>query len=257
MTWSVGIFETEAAAKSAAARLSRAGFRGRKVFYASRLAGQEEEAVQAFAAGAGLQSDQVKGYARVLQEGKSMVVVQAPSDRAQEAIEILKRTAMTTSETGGPAESGAPGGPAPSREPKKQYPRDDPAPFSRMIGMSPLRESAPINQVELSNDPAPFSKRLGQAVLRKSAPINEIKLVDDPAPLATRFGWKKLGKSGPTADIELSNDPAPLSTRMGIDVLLPPKRPWEMSLGFAMLMNNPAPLSSYLGLPTLSKKEDE
>lgn len=255
MTWSVGIYETEAAAKSAAARLSRAGFRGRKILYASRVAGQEEAAVQTLAEDAGLQIDQVKGYVRVLQEGKSMVVVQTPSDRAPKAIEILKRTAMTMPETSGPAERGETSGPAKGGK-AAEHPRDDPAPFSRMIGMQPLAKSAPLADIELSSDPAPFSSRLGQAVLRKSAPINEIELKNDPSPMATRFGWKPLGKSGPMADIQLSSDPAPLSSRMGIDVLqAPPKRPWHSSFGMSLLINNPAPLSSLLGLPLLSKKD--
>jgi len=238
MTWNIGVYETDAAAKAVATKLTKAGLRGRKVFYAGRLAGQEEVAVQTFATDAGLPIDQVKDYARMLQGGRSLVAVEAPSDRTPEAIQILKSRAMTTSEISGPAESGPP-----PETPKKST-RPNPAPFSTWLGVPTLAESKPRKQIELSNDPAPLSSLLGLRTLTTSKPTANIELSSDPAPLSSMMGWATLKESKPSANIELSSDPAPLSSMLGWSTL-------KESKPNVQLKSDPAPFSRWLGWPTL------
>ncbi len=151
--------------------------------------------------GTGVPAEDAAIYRAAIEQGAGLVVVRAPFGTARAAIDRLDEFNPVQADVAYPDlflryydENSADYG-------------DDPAPFSRVLGLRVL-----------SSDPAPFSRLLGLPVLSRrplrtklapSRPTFPVRLMDEPAPLSRLLGLKVL-----------FNHPAPFSALLGLPVLI-------------------------------------
>jgi hypothetical protein len=189
-------------------------------------------------------------YADGIRRGETLVSVRAPFGFAKKAIEILTRF--------GPVETDLPddGYEMPPRDPAAPLSSawgwpvlsNNPTPLSSLLRLPTLcgRRSRPKPDHELIDDPAPFSKRIGMQVLLDNPAILSRRfgwrlLWDNPTPLSTRLGWPAL-----------SRERGPLSSQLGLKLLSDNPAPLSRFLGWRVLSDNPAPLSKRFGWRVLS-----
>jgi len=164
---------------------------------------------------------------RLLQEGKSIVAVDAPFETGELATEILSAEGEML-------------------EPALD---SDPSPFSDFFGWPTLAKFE--SSTKLTDSSWTFSSMFGMGVLGGGA-----------SPLSSAIGLGTLTKkqAGWKSSLGLPlliDNAAPLSSMFGMKTLTSHKEGiWERSLGFEMLSDNPAPLSSMFGIPTLTKEKD-
>ncbi len=226
MVMLVRIYASEQGARDADAKLSEAGFGKRAVFLANEHQGQAADAVQAANRAGTLPERMAKICTDSLAQGRSLLSVDPPFGTAQRAINIM--------ENGDTVES----------DRSAAFTDDDPAPFSRMLGMPVLSDFS--SSTGLLPSRWSFSAGFGMGLLsRNAAPFSSMfgmKILTNPKRRDSSFGMP-LG----------SRNPAPLSSLLGMKPLLSRQRSGDYSFGFPLLSNNPAPLSSLIGIRTLSK----
>lgn len=217
MTPNVRIYDSEEAARGAAAKLADAGFGTQRVLLASELVGQEAAAVRSAVRDGVLPGSQASHCIRSLAQGRSLVTVVAPFGYSLEAIEIMEKNGAVDVDK-------MPG----------HVPSGDPSPLSDAMGIPTLIEFN--SMTELTTSTWSLSGVFG-------------------LPLLTRNQRGKARLSNPKRPRKSSMG-MPLLTRnqRGKAKLTTPKRPWNWGMGFPLLSNNPAPLSSLLGIPTLTKR---
>lgn len=229
MTLHVRIYESDDAAKDAAARLEEAGYRDSSVILAGEAKGKEAETV-ASAVGAGvLPASQAAGYVKSLEKGHSLVAVEAPFSRGALAVGIMEGEGIV----------------------RTARPRRDsthsPSPFSDALGIPTLSSDRP--SAKLARSDWTFSSKIGQKLLS-----------EDPAPFSSRFGLKTATTPKQNWDKSfgqpiLSSEAAPLSSLLKMKTLTEPKKDWRSTLTFPLLINNPTPLSSLFCIPVLTKNK--
>lgn len=239
MTPTVRIFESEAAAQDAAARLAEAGFNRLAVLSGEQRpvaeAGMplppppDPEAIVRAALEDGLLAGRHRSVCvRNLRQGRSLVAVATNFGFAQQAIDIMESC-----------------GAVDSASLPAYYPRN-PSPFSDLLGLPTLSRAAPVS--ELKSSSWFLSSLFGLGLLSRKA-----------APFSSLFGMKVLSDSKRDWRSSfglplLSKNPAPLSSAIGMRTLSAGKGPWKRSFGFPLLSRNPAPFSSLLGLSTLIRR---
>ena len=242
MTPTVRIFESEAAARDAAEKLSAAGFGKNRVLSGEQSAVTEtgvasgmtspppnpEAMVRAAIDDGLLAGRHISVCVRNLQRGRSLVAVATNFGFAGQAIEIMESCGAVDSAS------------LPAYVPR------DPSPFSDLLGIPTLIRVAPVT--ELKSSSWFFSSLFGLGLLSGKA-----------APFSSLFGMKLLSERKREWRSSfglplLSNNPAPLSSALGMRTLSTGKRSWTRSFGLPLLSRNPAPLSSLLGISTLIKR---
>ncbi len=227
----VRIYATEDAARNASANLARAGFADNKALLPSELTGREANAVRSAVRDGILPGSNTAVCTRLLQEGRSLVAVDAVFGRGNEALKIM-------------ADAGA----------VDTYLVPDPpvrnaAPFSEVFGWPVLSSAKP--STELVDSKWRFSSLFGLGLLGGGA-----------APLSSMIAFPTLtgSKSGKRSSMGLPllmNSASPLSSMLGLPTVLKPKRPWKRSMGFGMLSDNATPLSSFIGISALSDESNK
>jgi hypothetical protein len=228
------VFRTEADADAAVHDLEEAGFWTTGITVLRSGAGTISAAeLQTH----GLTEERAAHYAQRVAAGGAVVIVDPPFGWAVRANQILARPRGGDSEDA-PADvhdvdtahwneaaplSDALGLPILSH---------DPAPLSRLLGMSTLSANQ-RGGAGLSHNPAPLSHALGLKVLSTSA-----------APLSSLLGLPTLSRKA-----------APLSSAIGFRTLSGNATPLSSAMGLGVLSKNPAPLSSAVGAPTLTKEQ--
>jgi hypothetical protein len=172
-------------------------------------------------------------YAEGVRRGETLVSVRAPFGFANKATAIL--TGFDPVETDLPDD----GYEMPPRDPAAPLSSawgwpvlsNNPTPLSSFLRLPTLclRRSPPKPDHAMVDDPAPFSKRIGMEVLSDKPAILSGRfgwrlLWDNPTPLSTRLGWRTLSPDQNPLSARLgwrvlSDNPAPLSTRFGWRVL--------------------------------------
>ena len=238
MTPTVRIFESEAAARDAAAKLSEAGFGKHRVLSGEPGVAAEtgmaspppdpEAMVRAAIADGLLAGRHISVCVRNLQRGRSLVAVATNFGFAGQAIAIMESC-----------------GAVDSASLPAYYPRD-PSPFSDLLGIPTLSRAAPVS--ELKSASWFFSSLFGLGLLSRKA-----------APFSSLFGMKLLSEQKRDWRSSfglplLSDNPAPLSSAIGMRTLSTGKGQKTRSFGLPLLSRNPAPLSSFLGLGTLIRR---
>ena len=227
MTTYVRIYATEDGANAAVARLAKAGFRNSKIFLPSLSAGKESETVRSAVEAGTLPEEQTRICIRSLKEGHALVSTQAGFGRGKAALTVMERADTIGSEK------------------LSRYMRDDPAPFSELLGLPVLSNVEPSTEL-LSSDWS-LSSVFGLRLLTKN-----------PAPFRSFLGLPVLSKPKRNWNRSfglplLSQKAAPFSSLFGIPTLTRTDKDWRTSFGVPLLMNNPAPLSSIFGLKTVIK----
>jgi hypothetical protein len=218
-----------------------------------------DDTIEASILQAGVPAAHAPIYAEGVRRGETLVSVRAPFGFATRATDILAQHSPTETslpDDGYERPKGDPATPLSSAMGWKVL-SDNPTPLSSFLGWATLstRRSAPIPDSELVDDPAPFSKRIGMEVLSGKPAILSGHfgwrlLSDNPTPLSTRLGWPVLAKdqNPPPARFGyplLSDDPAPLSKRFGWRLLSDNPTPLSSRFGWRVLSSDPAPLSSW------------
>lgn len=220
----VGIFESEDAARNAAAKLTDVGFHENRVFLASQLAGREEAVLRAAVDEDFMPGSQIKACVRQLKQGRSLVSVRPAFGKAYEATEIMESCGAVEQDALPPTAM------------------RDPSPLSDALNIPTLTEFTPMTN--LANSNWSLSKVLGLRLLSTN-----------PAPLSSMFGMKLLTtekhKTSSFGMPLLSNNPAPLSSLFGMKLLTRNKHKTS-SFGFPLLSDNAAPLSSLFSLRLLT-----
>ena len=221
------IYATEQAAADAHARLVAAGFDNQAIFLASEHRGRETSTVEAAIRVGTLPERMVKFCTRSLEHGRSIVSADPPFGRGQRALDILESGETVDTHLAGP------------------HVEDDPAPFSRMLGIPVLSEFSSSTGL-LSSDWS-VSSGFGFRLTSRNA-----------APLSSMFGMKVLSASKRDRRSSFgmplrSQNPAPLSSLLGMTPISSRQRRGNYSFGFPLLSRNPSPLSSLLGIRTLSE----
>lgn len=219
MASSIRIYESEQAAQVASSQLGEAGFSAQRAFLASELAGREEAAVKDAVAKGIVPSGNAAACIRCLKQGRSLVAVNAPLGRGQEALVTLAQSA-----------DGA--------EILLAPPPRDPAPFSDALAIPVLSKF--VASSELLSSSCYVTGGFG-LVGGGAAPLSSI--VAMPTVLASPTGNKPAPK----------RNPSPFSSALGMPTVLKPPKNWTSSFGYPMLAKNPAPLSALFGMPTLSR----
>lgn len=220
MTPNVCIYDSEEAARGAAAALSKAGFQRQTLFLASELAGRAEATVKAAVAEGILPRGYVKFGTESLERGRSMVAVMAPFGAALDAVKIMQSNGAVDIDS------------------QPAYIPSNAAPLSDTLGIPTLSEFSPT--VGLASSNWSLSSLFGIPLLTRSQ-RGKAKLSDTKRPWDNSFGLPML-----------SRNPAPLSSLLGMK-LLTRGGSKDSSFGFGLLSSNPAPLSSLFGIRTLSK----
>jgi hypothetical protein len=240
----VRMYETEEQARGAVDKLREEGFPEDRIFLVTPAAGGEEGSAEAIAnaimAGYILRSH-AKVYAQGIVAGRSLALIHPPFGYGMLATQIL--------DSYGPMDSGLEVPPKPLPKWDEAAPlssailaptviRNAPAPFSAMLGLSPLKTGRSV-----------FSSIFGELASPNYAVFGASRLSHQAAPLSSMFGLKILstqpGGAAWTRSLGLpmlSADPAPFSSWLGLHALTP-KLP----------RHHPAPFSAHLGLPTLSR----
>ena len=214
----VRIYASEEAARAAADDAGQA-------FDTVGVIGPDEGSVDAGIKAGFIDPAQRRRCTRALQDGQWVVGVSAPFGYAVQAERTLDRHDPI--------------------EPLPVPTRDNPAPFSSVLGipvLSTVKSSTQLIQKnrsilgrpKLSKKAAPFSSTLSLPLLTKSKRQR------------STFGIPLLSKNG-----------TPLSSMFGMPTLTKSKTGKTSSFGISLLSDNPTPLSSLFGLRVLSKEDDE
>ncbi len=217
MTPNVRIYDSEDAARSAAAKLANAGFGTHRVLVASEHSGQEAAAVRSAVQDGLLPGSQAAFCIQNLAKGRSLVAVVAPFGYSLEAIEIMESSGAVDVD----------------KMPRHVATRD-PAPLSEALGIQTVVDFVPMT--ELTSSSWSLSGVFGMPLLTKNQ-RGKARLSKQKRPWNSSMGLPVLTRN-----------------QRGKARLTTPKRPWNWSLGFPLLSNNPAPLSSLFGIPTLTKR---
>jgi hypothetical protein len=222
-------------------------------------AGMPDDAIAATIVQAGVPSAHAATYAEGVRSGETLVSVRAPFGYANTATEILSKHSPTATDL--PDD----GYEVPVRDPAAPLSSalgwkvllDNPTPLSSFLGWAALstKRTPPKPDRELVDDPAPFSKKIGMEVLSDkpailSGHLGWRVLSDDPTPLSTRLGWPILSKEQKPPATRfgwplLSDEPAPLSKRFGWRVLSDEPAPLSKRFGWRVLSSDPTPVSSW------------
>jgi hypothetical protein len=227
MTTYVRIYATEDSANAAVARLARAGFRNSKIFLPSLAVGKESETVRSAVEAGTLPEAQTRICIQSLKEGHALVSTEAGFGRGKAALAAMESADTVNSDK------------------LSRYTRDDPAPFSELLGLPVLTNVEPSTQL-LSPDWS-LSSAFGLRLLSKN-----------PTPFSSLFGLPVLSKTKRNWNRSfglplLSQKAAPFSSLFGIPTLTKTNKDWRTSFGVPLLINNPAPLSSIFGCKTVIK----
>ncbi len=251
------LYASPANASAAAAELKDSGFSDDAITLIAP--GPVDEALVASIVEAGVPTAHAPTYAEGVRSGETLVSVRAPFGFAIKATEILSKHSPTETEL--PDH----GYELPVRDPAAPLSSalgwkilsDNPTPLSSFLGWATLstRRSPPKPDRELIDDPAPFSRKIGMEVLSDKPAILSGHfgwrvLSDDPTPLSTRLGWPVLSKDQKPPPTRLgwpllSDEPAPLSKRFGWRVLSDEPAPLSKRFGWRVLSSDPKPLSSW------------
>jgi hypothetical protein len=251
------LYASPANAAAAAADLKENGFSDDAITVIAPAA--SDDALVASIVEAGVPTAHAPTYAEGLGRGETLVSVRAPFGFATTATEIMDKH--------GPSETDLPddGYEQPARDPAAPLSSalgwkvllDDPTPLSTFLGWATLstRRTPPKPDHELVDDPAPFSRKVGMDVLSDkpamlSGHFGWRLLSDDPAPLSKRLGWPVLSKEQQPPATRfgwplLLDEPAPLSKRFGWRVLSDEPAPLSKRFGWRVLSSDPAPMSSW------------
>ncbi len=225
MTPNVRIYETEKGAKDAVTRLEKAGFDDIKVFLAGDSEGKEAETVRSAVSDGIIPERKVLICTRSLKEGRSLVAVNAPFGKAQEAIKIMEAKGTVYSDL------------------LRRYVPSSAAPLSNGLGLPVLSDF--VSSTGLLRQDWNLSEKFGMPLLSKNQ-----RGSDRSFGMKTLSTPKKEWKSSFGMPL-LSKNPAPLSSLFGMKTLTKPKPPQDRHHGIPVLSKNPAPLSSFLGMKTL------
>ncbi len=227
MTLYLRVYPTEQGATDVAARLAAAGFRSHTILLASEQSGREAVAVSAAVRSGALPERITKYCTRTLEQGRSIVSVDALFGRGKTVVDIMESAETFDGDV------------------LSRFRADVPAPLSEVLlfGIPVLSEYSASTGL-LRSDWS-VSAVFGFGLLSRSA-----------APLSSMFGMKVLSapKEGWRSSFGmslLSENPAPLSSLLGMKTVSSRERPRESSFGFPLLYGNPAPLSSLFGFATL------
>jgi len=253
------LYTSHSNAIAAVEELKSSGFAEDAINMVAPVEGTPDDAVAASILKGGVPSAYVPAYAAGVGRGETLVSVQAPFGYAITATGIL--------ENHSPIVTDLPdyGYEAPKRDPAAPLSSawgwkvlsDNPTPLSSFLRWPTLstKKSPPKPDSELVDDPAPFSKKIGMEVLSDKPTILSTHfgwrvLGRNPAPLSTRLGWPVLSRSqkAPATSMGLpllSDNPAPLSSRFGWRLLSDNPAPLSTRFGWRVLSSDPAPASSW------------
>lgn len=220
----VRMYDSEERAGDAVKKLKKAGFADDAIL--AMTPGSAQSVANAIVAGQ-MMGYRASFYAERVQQGRSLVAVEAPFGRGELATQIL--------DDSGPVDQDLK---LPEDAVKNEW--GEGAPLSHALGLSVLSR----------NNPTPLSDALGLSTLGRSGTY-----------LTSELSTRKYMLSGPDGP-QLSSNPAPLSSMLGLPVLS--RRvsrtklsnnpaPLSSALGIPTLSKNPTPLSSALGLAVLSE----
>lgn len=243
----VRMYGTQKKARDAVAKLRQGGFSDDSILLITSSKSEEvtSDSLQGAVEAGFLLPDQVSRYAEGMQQGRSLVAVQAPFGSGQLATNIL--------ESCGPVDR-----PEPPAEPDVPW-IDDAMPFSAALRFRAI----------WPNQADPFSRLLGTPTLSRgrtfedkypelaspewtfSSKIGFELLSRQPSPASVLFNLKTLSDQtgGPSWTRSfglplLSDEPTPLSKKFNLHLQTGPLPP-----------QHPAPFSEHMGLPTLSRKQ--
>jgi hypothetical protein len=237
----VRVYETDKQARDAVGNLREEGFPKDTIFLIHPASKSEGETVEplSMATKAGyVPQREATHYARILEQGRSVVSIRAPFGQGRLATDILERY--------DPISDAIPS------EPKRTVAWEVGAPLSSALLLPTLLKSKPDAFSMSFGFPTLSTRRTSQYQQLTNpdyALFGASRLSRNPAPLSSIFKIKTLSSKpgGPSWRSSfgirlLSSDPTPLSSKLGMLVLRDKRRPHE-----------PAPLSANLGLPTLSR----
>jgi hypothetical protein len=220
----VRMYDKEERARDAVAKLREAGFSDDAIF--ELAPGAAQSVASAIEVGR-LMGYRAKFYAERVKQGRSLVAVEAPFGRGEQATQILDGC--------GPVDLDLK---VPEDAVKNEW--GEGAPLSHALGLPVLSR----------NNPTPLSDTLGMSTLARSDTYLTSKL--------PKWQYILSGPDGP----RLSKNPAPLSSMLGLPLLShrasrtklsSNPAPFSSALGLPTLSKNPTPLSSALGLALLSE----
>lgn len=188
---------------------------------------------------AGASGTQAKQFAKRMEDGAKLMIVDAPFGTAATVLDVLEKTRSQDTGVFQAIEARAQG-PA----------HDDAAPLSSKLGYRVLWDN-----------PTPLSSYFGWPLLSKrqrpQSTLGLPLLSDTAAPLSS---WTRLptlsSNAAPLSSLTkapvLSPQPTPLSSAAKVPVLWGDAAPLSSRVGFKTIWHSPTPLSSLLGLAVLS-----